>query len=103
MKSPLAEQKNNNMDGKQPKGCRIKFHLQKPNSAMPDEFFFTDVDEATARDMILINQEIAKIIPEIKKRKFALKWVDTEGNEKTVSNNEALGAALKEMKGPIYK
>ena len=103
MNAIAAAQKEKAVDGKQPKEHSFIFQLQRPNPAAADEIFSTVVDETIARDIAKINQEIIKVIPAIKNRVFVLKWADSEGTETRVCNNEALGTALHEMKGPIYK
>ena len=102
--SPLAAQKDDNIDSVEPsKLYSFKLQLQRPNPAFADEYFCTTVNENTANDFESMNQELLRVIPKIKNRTFDLKLVDPEGNGRTISDNEDLGAALKEMEGPAYK
>ena len=99
----LNPQADNMADGEPSPIYNFKLHLQRPNPAFPDEFFCLSVDEAVARDVETLNQEILKVIPGIKKRIFTLKWIDSEGIERTIPDTETLVTALNEMEGPIYK
>lgn len=90
-------------DYPQPDGYCFQFRLQRPNPAAEDEFYCTAVDEAAAWNMMLVKKTILETIPKIKNRRFALRWVDTEGDEITLSTNQALKMALNESSGPMVK
>ena len=98
-----AQRKSKIAAGEPTKLYNFKFQLQRPNPAIADEYFWSSIDEPVAKDIENLNQEITRVIPSIKERSFVLKWVDSDGTERPVSNNEDLETALNETSGPIYK
>ena len=103
MNTLAAQQADNTIDAAQTNSRHFLFQLQRPNPAFQDEFFGITEEDGVARDIERINQEILRVIPKIKNRTFVLKWVDSEGKERQLFDNEAFGIALNKMKGPIYK
>ena len=102
-KQCLIRRKEGSVTKKQPNTHSLQFQLQRPNPAAKREFYQTAVDETVASDTEKISEKIREFIPKIKERKFALKWLDSEGNEFPLSTNETLVSALKKMDGPVHK
>ena len=86
-----------------PEGYCFQFQLQKPNLAAEDELYYISVEEAAVWNMMLLKKKVMEAIPKIKQRRFVLKWVGSEGDETTLSNNVALQMVLKETTEPIVK
>jgi len=59
------------------------------------------LDEATRFNNL--QQKIASIFPALDQREPVLSWLDDEGDEVTIANDEELKLALAAMTGPVYK
>ena len=85
------------------KGYNFKFQFRKANPALENEFYRATFDKDTAHDLTKLEEEVRKLIPAIKKRKFFLTWADSDGDETVIANTEALVIATKELSGPVFK
>jgi len=82
-------------------------------SVLPTPFKVTLIqgDELETRRFVLdeatrfnnLQQKIASIFPALDQREPVLSWLDDEGDEVTIANDEELKLALAAMTGPVYK
>merc|ERR1712110_1343779 len=82
-------------------------------SVLPTSFKVTLIqgDELETRRFVLdeatrfshLQQKIASIFPALDQREPVLSWLDDEGDEVTIANDEELKLALAAMTGPVYK
>ena len=82
-------------------------------SVLPTPFKVTLIqgDELETRRFVLdevtrfnnLKQKIASIFPALDQREPVLSWLDDEGDEVTIANDEELKLALSAMTGPVYK
>jgi len=82
-------------------------------SVLPTPFKVTLIqgDELETRRFVLdeatrfnnLKQKIASIFPALDQREPVLSWLDDEGDEVTIANDEELKLALAAMTGPVYK
>merc|ERR1712110_343409 len=85
----------------------------KMPSVLPTSFKVTLIqgDELETRRFVLdeatrfnnLQQKIASIFPALDQREPVLSWLDDEGGEVTIANDEELKLALAAMTGPVYK
>jgi len=82
-------------------------------SVLPTPFKVTLIqgDELETRRFVLdeatrfnnLKQKIASIFPALDQREPVLSWLDDEGDEVTIANDEEMKLALAAMTGPVYK
>merc|ERR1712110_565582 len=82
-------------------------------SVLPTSFKVTLIqgDELETRRFVLdeatgfsnLKQKIASIFPALDQREPVLSWLDDEGDEVTIANDEEMKLALAAMTGPVYK
>merc|ERR1712110_506442 len=90
-----------------------KQRKSKMPSVLPTPFKVTLIqgDELETRRFVLdeatrfnnLKQKIASIFPALDQREPVLSWLDDEGDEVTIANDEELKLALAAMTGPVYK
>merc|ERR1712110_386268 len=90
-----------------------KQRKSKMPSVLPTPFKVTLIqgDEMETRRFVLdeatrfnnLKQKIASIFPALDQREPVLSWLDEEGDEVTIANDEELKLALAAMTGPVYK
>merc|ERR1712110_321387 len=85
----------------------------KMPSVLPTSFKVTLIqgDELETRRFVLdeatrfnnLQQKIASIFPALDQREPVLSWLDDEGDEVTIANDEEMKLALAAMTGPVHK